>query len=95
MAGHEPSSLRTLCISKKKKRTTALRMLRQNNRLRNESWSVEQGGLLCCDLPEALWESLSADYRKRCIFYTDEYFIYQQVLSATRHLPPAGCAGSR
>jgi transposase len=30
---------------------------------------------------------LPADYRKRGIFYTDEYFIYRQVLPATRHRP--------
>ena len=27
----------------------------------------------------ALWQSLPADYRKRGIFYTDEYYVYRNV----------------
>jgi IS1 family transposase len=34
-----------------------------------------------------LWESLSADYRKRGIFSTDEYVVYRQGLPASRHRP--------
>jgi IS1 family transposase len=37
------------------------------------------------DLPQAV--ALPADYRKRGIFYTDEYFVYRQVLPASRHRP--------
>lgn len=35
----------------------------------------------------ALWKSLPADYRKRGIFYTDEYHIYRKVLPPSRHRP--------
>jgi hypothetical protein len=31
--------------------------------------------------------TLAPDYRKRGIFYTDEYFVYRQVLPASRHRP--------
>jgi insertion element IS1 protein InsB len=42
----------------------------------------------------ALWESLPADYRKRGIFYTDEYTVYQQVLPPTRHRPAPAKSGN-
>ena len=34
-----------------------------------------------------LWDSLPADYRKRGVFYTDEYHGYRQILPASRHRP--------
>jgi insertion element IS1 protein InsB len=42
----------------------------------------------------ALWQSLPADYRKRGIFYTDEYDIYRKVLPPTRHRPAPAKTGN-
>jgi IS1 family transposase len=47
-------------------------------------WAVGDRSAATC---RRLWESLPADYRKRGIFYTDEYFVYRQVLPASRHRP--------
>jgi IS1 family transposase len=47
-------------------------------------WAVGDRSAATC---RKLWESLPADYRKRGIFSTDEYFVYRQVLPATRHRP--------
>jgi IS1 family transposase len=47
-------------------------------------WAVGDRSTATC---RKLWHSLPADYRKRGIFYTDEYFVYRQVLPATRHRP--------
>jgi IS1 family transposase len=47
-------------------------------------WTVGDRSAATC---RQLWESLPADYRKRGIFYTDEYFVYRQVLPASRRRP--------
>jgi insertion element IS1 protein InsB len=47
-------------------------------------WAVGDRSAATC---RTLWESLPADYRKCSIFYTDEYFVYRQVLPASRHRP--------
>jgi IS1 family transposase len=47
-------------------------------------WAVGDRSAATC---RKLWESLPADYRKRGIFYTDDYVIYRQVLPASRHRP--------
>jgi IS1 family transposase len=47
-------------------------------------WAVGDRSAATC---RKLWGSLPADYRKRGIFYTDECFIYRQVLPASRHHP--------
>jgi IS1 family transposase len=47
-------------------------------------WAVGDRSAATC---RKLWASLPADYRKRGIFYTDAYFIYRQVLPASRHRP--------
>jgi len=54
-------------------------------------WAVGDRSEETC---RALWESLPADYRKRGIFYTDQYEVYRRVLPASRHRPSPKGAGA-
>jgi IS1 family transposase len=74
---------------------------------RNEevwTWTaVERGscpvvGLAFGDRSEAtcraLWQSLPLDYRKRAVFSTDEYHVYEKLLPPTRHRPAPAKSGN-